>query len=128
MASSPHQLSPNNDALTTQYLREKDLAASENMLDLMKKVVRYRQILPIISRLLEAALCFPVGTATCERSFSCMRRSCTWLSSTMSPERLKNKCIIAIHKDHADGLLEEENMQRCLEKLKKQKTVWYREF
>ena len=50
----------------------------------------------------------PVTTATCERSFSCLRRLKNYLRSTIGQERLNSVLLCAIHTDLVDGLNLEE--------------------
>ena len=45
------------------------------------------------------ALCIPVGTATCERSFSDMRRIRNYLRVTMGQERFSNFGLLNIEND-----------------------------
>ncbi|XP_030047161.1 uncharacterized protein LOC115461455 [Microcaecilia unicolor] len=54
---------------------------------------------PNFTKLLKLALTLPVGTATCERSFSAMRRVRNWLRSTMGQERLTTLCLLNTESD-----------------------------
>jgi len=50
-------------------------------------------------KLYQVALCIPVGTATCERSFSVMRRIGNYLRSTMGQERFSYFSLLNIESD-----------------------------
>lgn len=54
---------------------------------------------PNLYKLLQCALVIPVSSATCERSFSAMRRIKTWLRTSMLQNRFDNVSIICIEKD-----------------------------
>lgn len=45
------------------------------------------------------ALALPISSATCERSFSALRKIKTWLRITMGQERLTDLSILYIEKD-----------------------------
>ena len=49
-------------------------------------------------------LVMPAMNATSERSFSVMRRTKTYLNSTMSQERLNHVVLLHYHKDITDSL------------------------
>ena len=53
----------------------------------------------IIVKLLTIALTLGVSTATCERSFSNLKRTKTYLRSTMSDSRMNDLAILSIEKD-----------------------------
>lgn len=50
-------------------------------------------------KLLQVALTLPISSATCERSFSAMRRIKTWMRSTMVENRFNDLSILNIEKD-----------------------------
>ena len=54
---------------------------------------------PNFCKLYRLALCMPVGTASCERSFSAMRRIRNYLRSTMSQDRFSNFSLLNIESD-----------------------------
>jgi len=47
----------------------------------------------------QVSVILPVSTATCERSFSTMRRIKTWLRTCMNQDRFSNLSIMNIEKD-----------------------------
>jgi len=58
-------------------------------------------VYPNMYKLLQVALTLPISSATCERSFSTMRRIKTWMRSTMVENRFNDLSIINIEKDLA---------------------------
>lgn len=63
---------------------------------------------PNFHKLFRLALSLPVGTATCERSFSAMRRIRNWLRTTMLQERMSSLSLLHIESDLTDQLQREE--------------------
>lgn len=52
-----------------------------------------------VKRLLALIQCQPISAASCERSFSCLRRLKTWLRSTMAQKRLSHVALLTTHRD-----------------------------
>lgn len=50
-------------------------------------------------QILKLFLILPTNTATCERSFSTLKRIKTYLRSTTSQDRLNNLAILYIHRN-----------------------------
>lgn len=63
-------------------------------------------------KLLQIAITIPVSSATCERSFSTMRRIKNWLRSSMLQQRFTNLSLLNIEKD----LLNQLNTETILNK------------
>ncbi|KAL4090117.1 hypothetical protein QTP88_025016 [Uroleucon formosanum] len=59
-------------------------------------------------KLLQLALTIPVSSASCERSFSVMRRIKTWLRNSMSNDRFSNLSLLHIERDLANNITSEE--------------------
>lgn len=57
-----------------------------------------------VAKLLTIAATIPVSNATCERSFSALKRIKTYLRNTMGQERLSSMALLAIEKDVAEKL------------------------
>ena len=55
---------------------------------------------PNIYTILTLLLTLPVGSCTCERSFSALRRSKTWCRTSTGEDRLNGLALCHIHKDH----------------------------
>lgn len=51
-----------------------------------------------ITKLIKLILTIPASAATAERSFSALRRSKTYLRSTMTQKRLTHMMILHVHK------------------------------
>lgn len=63
---------------------------------------------PNLYKLLQVALTIPVSSASCERSFSVMRRIKTWLRNSMSNDRFSNLSLLHIERDLANNITSEE--------------------
>ncbi|CAI6351461.1 unnamed protein product [Macrosiphum euphorbiae] len=55
---------------------------------------------PIYTEILKKFLTIPTNTASCERSFSALRRLKTYLRVTMTQERLSNLVVLYIHNEY----------------------------
>lgn len=64
----------------------------------LKSVVQ-KEAFPNVYLLLHTALSIPISSATCERSFSCMRRIKTYIRSTMIQDRFTDLAILNIERD-----------------------------
>jgi hypothetical protein len=78
-----------------------------------------KQIFPYFSKLLQVTLSIPISSATCERSFSPMRRIKHWLKSSMTQDRFTNLSILNIERDVTKKLVENEIVNKFAEKNKK---------
>ena len=68
----------------------------------MKTQIKEELLLyPNFCKLSRVALCIPVGTASCERSFSAMRRIRNYLRVAMGQERFSNFGLLNIENDIA---------------------------
>lgn len=61
---------------------------------------------PILSEIIKIFLTIPTTTASCERSFPCLKRLKTHLITTMNQERLSNLAILQIEKERIVNLEE----------------------
>ncbi|XP_060866715.1 zinc finger MYM-type protein 1-like [Metopolophium dirhodum] len=61
----------------------------------LKQVIS-KTVYPNLFKLLQVALVLPISSASCERSFSAMRRIKSWTRTTMGQERLSDLSIIHI--------------------------------
>lgn len=73
----------------------------------LKSIVT-KNTFPHTFRLLQVALILPIGSTTCERSFSTMRRIKTWLRSRMSQDRFSKLSILNINSDMAKNIEHQE--------------------
>ena len=60
------------------------------------------QSFPALNKVLTIFLTIPVGSVSCERSFSALRRLKLWTRSTMTGQRLSGLAMLLIHRDNAD--------------------------
>jgi len=58
-----------------------------------------KDVFPLLSEILKLFMTIPTNTASCERSFSCLRRLKTYLRSTMGQERLSDLAILQIERN-----------------------------
>ena len=61
---------------------------SEELISTCNLVQEHQIFYPNIRTVLFLLLCLPVGSCSCERSFSALRRLKTWCHSTMTGQRL----------------------------------------
>ena len=54
---------------------------------------------PNVQTALQILATLPVSVATAERTFSCLKRTKTWLSQRMGEERLNGLCLLNMHRD-----------------------------
>jgi len=67
-------------------------------------IERYKDAFPEVYRLGVIAVCLPVSTASCERSFSALRQIKTWVRNSMSSEKLSSLAILAIERERTQSL------------------------
>ncbi|XP_060845766.1 uncharacterized protein LOC132925382 [Rhopalosiphum padi] len=60
-------------------------------------------------KLMQVALTLPISSASCERSFSVMRRIKTWIRSSMNQDRFTDMSILHIERD-ISNIIESENI------------------
>lgn len=64
----------------------------------IKKIIDEKTY-PNLYALLSVAYTLPISSATCERSFSAMRRIKNWLRTSMSQSRFSNLAVLNIEND-----------------------------
>ena len=79
-------------AFTTHNLSDADLIDMVNLAD--------TTFYPNISTVLCILVSLPVGSCSCERSFSALRRLKSWCRSSMKEDRLNGLALSNIHKEH----------------------------
>lgn len=57
------------------------------------------KVYPNLYKLIQVAITIPIASATCERSFSAMRRIKNWLRTSMEQNRFSNLSTICIERD-----------------------------
>jgi len=85
------------------FTREQSGGHAKNDFDFndLKKVVE-KHMYPNLNKLLQIAVTIPISSATCERSFSSMRRVKNWLRSSMGQDRFSYLSILCIERDIAN--------------------------
>ena len=76
----------------------------DGIADVIKNLLQLKAAFPELLKLLQIALTFPVTSASCERSFSSLKRIKTYLRSTMSQQRLSSLAILSVEKDLSSTL------------------------
>ena len=67
---------------------------------------------PNFTKVLKLVIFLPVGTATCEHSFSAMRRVRNWMRTTMAQQRLSSLSLLYIESDITKRIKPEEIVDR----------------
>jgi len=84
----------------------------------VKKVIE-KQTYPNLYKLLQVALSIPISSATCERSFSSMRRIKNWLRSSMAQDRFTFLSILNIERDITNKVNVDDIVNKFAEKDRK---------
>ncbi|XP_050419915.1 uncharacterized protein LOC126832918 [Adelges cooleyi] len=98
-----------------QLKYEAEMMVIKNMMN--KESFEIDDIIPIVDnniflnfcKLLQTALTIPISSASCERSFSVMRRIKNWIRNTMTNDRFTNLSILHIERD-LSHVIESENV------------------
>lgn len=81
-------------ATTTEKKKKKDIAIVRKF-KRVQKVVNLNEF-PNLFKTLKLAASIPISSASCERSFSAMRRIKNWLRTTMTQDRFSNLSLLYI--------------------------------
>ena len=80
---------------------QKFLTLSTDELELIDIInITDQNFYPNICTILFLLVTLPVGSCTCEHSFSALRRLKTWCRTSMGEDRLNGLALRHIHKDH----------------------------
>lgn len=79
--------------------------------ELLRKTVE-KQTFPNLFKCLQVAATIPISSASCERSFSAMRRVKNWLRTSMKQERLSNLSLLYIEKKKLKETVSSEDIVR----------------
>lgn len=74
------------------------------MLTFLSYLERYKEAFPELCRIGRIAVALPVSTASCERSFSCLRHLKTWVRNSMANDKLDSVAILAIERERTQLL------------------------
>ena len=77
-------------------LEDKELSSIN---DVLLDIAPMKEAFPELVKLLQIALTVVVSTTECERSFSCLKCTKTFLHSSMSEQRLDDLAILSIEKE-----------------------------
>ncbi|XP_011408214.1 PREDICTED: zinc finger MYM-type protein 1-like [Amphimedon queenslandica] len=72
--------------------------------DVFLRLYQLRDAFPTLSNLVKIAMTIAVSTASCERSFSALKRIKTYIRSTMGDQRLSDLGILCIERDHSKNI------------------------
>ena len=86
-----------------RLLARKD-SSLKTLKDLADFVFPYKEPFFEIMKLIQIAMTLPVGSASCERSFSRLRIIKTYLRNTMADARLDNLATISMNRQRAENL------------------------
>lgn len=97
--------------LAKQTFKDKEI---ETISECLKEVSVLDAAFPVLNKLIQIALTIVVSTASCERSFSSLKRIKNYLRSTMTEQRLVDLATLSIEKDlakkiHLDKVIDEFN-------------------
>ena len=95
---SPENFHQELDRWRHKVSRMKPEEKGKPLVDLLSKVER--NFYPNLHAVLSLLLTLPVGSCSCERSFSALRRLKTWSRTSMGEMRLNGLAMAHMHKDH----------------------------
>uniref|UniRef100_A0A1X7UUF2 HAT C-terminal dimerisation domain-containing protein n=1 Tax=Amphimedon queenslandica TaxID=400682 RepID=A0A1X7UUF2_AMPQE len=72
--------------------------------DVFLRLYQLRDAFPTLSNLVKIAMTIAVSTASCERSFSALKRIKTYIRSTMGDQCLSDLGILCIERDHSKNI------------------------
>jgi hypothetical protein len=75
-----------------------------SVLDVYNYLLSNKIVFEKVFKLFQIFLTLPVTSCSCERSFSTMRRTKTYLRNRMSDERLSSMCLLSIEKELSSTL------------------------
>lgn len=84
----------------------------ESVADVFKELSPLKEAFPTLLKLLQIALTICVSSASCERSFSALKRIKTYLRSTMHEERLVNLAVLSVEREISQTL----NLESVIDK------------
>ena len=92
---------------TISFIKKESSSSDDLTIPEIFKVIgstSLRKMIPEVCRLAVLYSVSPASTATCERSFSHLRRVKSYLRSTMCQKRLNHTCIMTVYKEQVDSL------------------------
>lgn len=86
--------------------------------EILQSVVKF-DTYPNVYKLLHVALSIPISSASCERSFSSMRRINTYLRSNMAQNRFTNLSILNIERELSNTINNDDILNQFAKKDRK---------
>ena len=87
-----------------------------SIFDFYHFILLHKDSLYCLYALVYIACTLPISTASCERSFSCLRRIKTWLCASMGHSRLSYCGVLAMSKYRRKRLESEEGLDRLVKR------------
>lgn len=116
-----HDLKTELEIFNRMFNQKYDITSISEKLEAKIDYIRQNDIqngFPLITESLKIFLTIPTNTASCERSFSCLKRLKTYLRTTMGQERLSSLANLQIEKNYCidfDQVIDEFDAT-CLER------------
>ncbi|KAL4101261.1 hypothetical protein QTP88_021281 [Uroleucon formosanum] len=101
----------NLNLLKSEMLVLKNCLPSNYNRDIIKDICK-KPTFPNVYKMLQVALTIPVSSATCERSFSSMRRLKNWLRASMEQQRFTDLAILNIERDIVNKITSSEILKK----------------
>lgn len=101
----------NLNLLKAEMLIIKNCLPSNYNHDVTKGICK-ESTFPNVYKMLQVALTIPVSSATCERSFSSMRRLKNWLRASMEQQRFTDLSILNIERDVVNKITSSEILKK----------------
>ncbi len=92
----------NKDSLTAECPMAKKMLITKkisSVYEVLKELSTLQTVFPNLVNMLQIILTIAVNSASCERSFSSLKRIKTWLRTTMTEERLIDLATLSIERD-----------------------------
>ena len=101
----------NLNLLKSEMLVLKNCLPSNYNHDILKDICK-EPTFPNVYKMLQVALTIPVSSATCEISFSSMRRLKNWLRASMEQQRFTDLSILNIERDVVNKITSSEILEK----------------
>ena len=112
------------DVISQELPTVKHVTTVRTVCEALNSKETYKSLFSEVHSLLRLFLTIPITSATSERSFSTLRRVCTYLRSTMTEKRLNNCFLLHVHKELTDKC----NLQELAKEFVKRNDERYKYF
>ena len=99
------------DVLKAEMMVFKNCLPKNFSFDDVKKNIQ-KVTFPNLYKLIQVGITIPISSATCERSFSSMRRVKNWLRTSILQQRFSNLSILNIERDITNNLKSEQILNK----------------